>query len=302
MQENAKVYGNTASGVGGGVYASYGTLTMRDNAEVSGNRVTGDYASGGGIGTGYYTTIAMQDHAKVSGNTASGDYATGGGMYAFYHAGFTMRDNAEISGNTATGDHASGGGLAVVGQILTMTGNTAIKNNTAAGAESYGGGVLLKLAIYVYGDHNGELWMRDSASVSGNEAQNGGGIYVDTGASTEYYDGGSLYPSSRLISNILCMYDNASVHGNRASGNGGGVLVNGTGNADYSGRFRISGGVIPGNTGPAEQQNTAAQGAALYVVPAATAQRGTWSGDTFTGLGNLSTTGNAIRVVNGALQ
>jgi hypothetical protein len=169
MQDNAAIYNNTATNAGGGVYASYATLTMRDNAEVSGNRVTGDYA-------------------------------TGGGVYAFYHAGFTMRDNAEISGNTATG------------------------------ADNYGGEVLLKLASYVFGAHNAELWM----------------------------------------------WDNASVHGKRTSGNGGGVLVDGyTGNAANSGLFRISGGIISGNTGVAEQQNTVAQGAALYIVPAVAAQRGT---------------------------
>jgi hypothetical protein len=95
------------------------------------------------------------------------------------------------------------------------------------------------------------------------------------------------------------------MNGGTISGNtGGGVAVFFTvysGGRVEEGTFRMSNGIIYGSNEPnTSLRNTATNGAALY--NSGTAQRGTFSGDTWIRSGDLSTTNNTIRVVRGNIQ
>jgi hypothetical protein len=134
-----------------------------------------------------------------------------------------------------------------------------ISGNTSS---SSGGGVYVS---------SGTFFTMNGGEISGNTASYGGGVYVSSGTFT--MNGGEI-------------------SGNTASyGGGGGVYVSG-------GTFRIVTGTIYGS-GEADTslRNTANDGAALYNN--GTAQRGTFNGETWNSKGDLSTTNNTIKVVNG---
>jgi predicted outer membrane repeat protein len=92
------------------------------------------------------------------------------------------------------------------------------------------------------------------------------------------------------------------ISGNSASSQGGGVYVDGT--------FRMSGGVIYGNTAtPTTLRNTAGSGAALYKNPPGdgyyytpAAEYGIINGAVFSKSGDINTTNTTVRIVNGNLQ
>jgi hypothetical protein len=193
----------------------------------------------------------------------SGNYAITGSAVFVPTGTFTM-NGGEISGNTE-------GGVRVDGPF-TMNGGK-ISGNYAS---LYGGGVL------IYG---GTLTM-NGGEISGNSGSSfGGGVYVNSG--TFAMNGGEISGNSAT----------------GAYGYGGGVYV-------FGGTFRISNGAVYGSD--EGKANTANQWAALYVnqgisVPSqgignGTAQYGTFNGGTWNSNGNLTTTDNTIRVVNGLLQ
>jgi uncharacterized repeat protein (TIGR02543 family) len=286
------ISGNIADdGGGGGVLVNTGTIIM-NGGTISGNEARG----GGGVNILYDSTFIM-NNGKISGNTAS----SGGGVScdAWYDGPrglvtFTM-DGGEISGNAAS----SGGGVDASLTNFTMIGGL-ISDNTAVGR---GGGV-------VENNSYGGSFIMNGGQISGNKVtegylslEDGGGVYVG-------YDftmnGGTI--SGNTAKNMgggVCVgsygatftMNGGTISANTAS-SGGGV------SASYEGTFRITNGTIYGsNAAVANLRNTANSGAALYVIgSSSTAQRGTFSGSTWNSLGNLSTTNNTIRVVNGVLQ
>jgi hypothetical protein len=148
MSGNARITGCSV-GVKGG------TLTMSDNAEISGNK-------GMGVTAG---TVTLSGNAKISGNEGVGVYA---GIV-------TLSDNAEISGN-------KGGGVSLVSYWgyrdrakLTISGNASITGNTA----KKGGGVVY---VIESGGQGGDIVM-EGGTISGNKAEYGAGVYVLKGCS-----------------------------------------------------------------------------------------------------------------------
>ena len=102
---------------------------------------------------------------KVSGNTAD----KGGGIYGYYShpdMGVIKISGGEVSGNTAT----AGGGIYSKYQ-LTVSDSAQIKNNTAPNGS--GGGIAIP--------HGGTFYFT-GGTVSGNTADEGGGIYISTTA------------------------------------------------------------------------------------------------------------------------
>jgi uncharacterized repeat protein (TIGR02543 family) len=192
-----------------------------------------------------------------------------------------MRGNTKITGNTVTSSSNStyGGGVYVDnGANFTMCNSSSVSGNTANGT----GGPSLGFTRYagygggVYVAASGNLTMRDDSIISGNSARSN---------NTGYGSGGGVY----FRGETFIMQDNATVSGNTATGNGGGVSNGGT--------FRITGGTIYGSNAEASLRNTGTN-AAL----AGTAEYGTFSGNTFISAGDLTSTDNTIRVVNGVLQ
>lgn len=217
---------------GGGFYVgSSATLTIEGKKNLSGFVAS---SNGGGI---YSLGTLNINGGTISGNTAT---SLGGGVYSANN--FTMTDGT-ISDNTA----ASGGGLAITSKLIYITGGT-IAGNTAT---SNAGGLLVKGCGVDY----------KNGSITGNNADCGGGVGVDSG--TFYLGSGSI-------------------SGNKATTRGGGLYIFG----GDSSSFGLTNGTISGNS--------AKYGGGVYLETGAfTMSGGTISGNTSTGAGS------AIYVRNG---
>lgn len=209
-----EISGNKVAENGGGVYIKDGGTFTMNGGEITENS-TGHSGGGVFVNNGY----DGWDHAQfnmnggtISNNTASGPNANGGiggaggGIAA---AGTSTADNAGedavvIQNGTITGNRAEidGGGIYLTNSNASITGS-AISDNTAAaiqgeGTVQSGGG------IFVTGNKS-DVTVTNS-TISGNEASQGGGIYVQQGAEVTMNGG--------------------SVTGNKANAGGGGILVN----------------------------------------------------------------------------
>ena len=226
------VSGNSAEN-GAGIYIKDGNLYMA-NGTITQNHITGT-GNGGGIfiENGDFTI----DAGEVSGNTlASGQ---GAGVYIIGSGGkgnFTM-NGGEISGNTTSGN--DGGGVYINGGNFTLN-NGSITGNTA----SDGGGVYLNNGNFslVTGEISGNIasgngggvylvgedceYRLKNGSITGNEAEYGGGVYLANG-------------SFILADN---RNDTGSISENNASGSGGGIYIAGDGD------FTMNGGTVMRNS------------------------------------------------------
>ncbi|GHU60900.1 hypothetical protein FACS189445_1730 [Spirochaetia bacterium] len=228
-------------GRGGGAYISGGTFTMNTDSYVRGNTGIGVYAVSscaitmkndssihdntlGGVNiTG---TLIMDDSSKVHHNsgygiTGVGDITmnTSSSVYdntgiGVVHSGsgtFTMNNNTEVRNNSGRGVTSSGkielnnyssvkdnagGGVSFNGTTFNMKDDSSVKDNGTTGSGS-GGGVYITA---------GTLTMEGRSSITGNEAANGGGVYVGTNSA-------------------FTMNDSSYVRNNTASVNGGGVYL-----------------------------------------------------------------------------
>jgi len=238
-------------------------------------------------GSGAMRTVSISDRRSNltvgSGVTAILDsnitLTSGSSAYASLvkvESGGTLIMNAgsKISGNkywfidsTSYSTSTYGGGVHIAGGTFTMNGGEITDNEAFYG-----------LGVYV---GSGAFTM-NGGKITGNKSDDGhgGGVYVNSGA-VFTMTGGEISGNGTR--------DNSSYEVRR----GGGVFT--------SGIFRMSGGVIYGSNASASLQNKATTGAALY-RGSGTAQYGTFNGATFVSAGNLNTSENTIRVVNGNLQ
>jgi hypothetical protein len=261
-----------------------GTLVMETGSKITGNKNT---IGGGGVVV--FGTFTMNG-GEISGNTAS---SVGGGV-DIYNGTFTMV-GGEISGNTAS----NGGGVYMTGTNATFTMHSGeISGNTA----TYSGG-----GVYVFGD--GTFTMK-GGEISGNTGPAGGGVYVGWGTFT--MNGGKIsgntastgggayvtytsFPDETYMGTFIM--NGGTISGNTANQSGGGVYVRG----DFDGTFCIVNGTIYGSGETnASLRNTAPTGAALDNN--GTAEHGTFSDDDWNSNGDLDTTDDTIKVVNGNLQ
>ena len=203
-------------------------------------------------------------NAYVSEMNARDRYA--GGVY-LTSGTFIMRDNSAVSGNTVS----------------------ATSNNGAYGyaADAWGGGVF---------NNSGTFIMWDNSTVSNNIAK--------------AHSSGTLQPvavrgGGVLNIGTLIMRGNASITNNSVAATGGSTRGAWGGGIwiSESNILRIEGGTISGNTAASYTQLCLyPDGAPGTGEGPAIAQRGTYSGDTWNSLGNLSSTNSAISVINGVLQ
>jgi len=176
MRGNASVSGNARRGV----YVTEGIFTMRDDASVYSNTVTG--TGGGGVYVG--DTFIMQGNASVHSNTASFTIdrnnrivgAEGGGIY-ITSKGAVIMEGGSVHSNTAV----SGGGLFIAnGGSFRATGGSVYGNNV----ENSGGGMYIA---------NRGSSVMEGGSVYGNTSKkNGGGVLIAGGGSSSL-DGGVIY-------------------------------------------------------------------------------------------------------------
>ena len=133
MEGVASISGNNLWGMGGGVNVlqNLSFFTMQDNARVYDNSAT----YGGGVYIDEGATFIIRDNASVYDNTADygGGVNVGGYLFGYNVSGtsFTMQGNSSVTNNTAT---ASGGGVYVAsGGTFTRSGSASVTNNSSAG-------------------------------------------------------------------------------------------------------------------------------------------------------------------------
>jgi hypothetical protein len=295
--KNGTLTGNTADGSGVGVYIDTGGTFTMSGGDISGNTNSSNASYAGGI-VSVSGTFTMNG-GKISKNTVTGEYCYGGGVYVSGGT-FTM-NSGDISGNTTVG---GGGGVFVWYGTFIMNGGN-ITDNTCT-SDNYnsarGGG-----GVFVYEEGTFTMY---GGTISSNTARNGGGVSLTNGG-TFIMHGGTISGNTAINSGGGVSADWNTVtfimHGGTISGNtaaaGGGVSVYAT--------FRIVSGTIYGNTEiDAKLRNTASyEGAALIVYSSDStwtniAERGTFSGEDWNKAenGDLVTTNNTIKVVNGILQ
>jgi hypothetical protein len=205
--KNSQVFHNTAyasasSGIGGGLYAYSGVLTLTNSLFYLNSAVS----FGGGLE--FDLGQATLDGVQVYSNTAQ----SGGGI----NLGNTNRVtfmNGTIHDNQATLYH--GGGIYTFVGTLTVT-NSSIYRNSAA---SFGGGI-----------NNTDITILDTVQIYSNTTgSDGGGIRnsdvltvtnVSIYSNTATSDGGGLYNDIAA----RALLTNTQVYGNRATSNGGGVF------------------------------------------------------------------------------
>ena len=214
------------------------------------------------------------------------------------HGTFEMRTGAKISNNSISSsnsnlnDGGSGGGVGVDYYGTFIMNGGEISNNSAI---NHGGGV------YVF---NAGTFIMNDGKISGNSGDDGGGVYIygtftmnggvisdNTASSNVGSYGGGVYVRSTGTFTM----NGGGISGNTVTSNpgpGGGVYVVG------GGTFRIVTGTVYGSNAEEGLKNTATSGAAL----SGTAQYGTFTEETWTSAGDLSTTNDTIKVVNGVLQ
>jgi predicted outer membrane repeat protein len=232
----------------GAVYVGSGSLTITDDAVITGNKSGGGiYRDGNGsvllimtgnskitnnAGRGIYyssynkSSITMSDNAEISGNA-------NGGVYLDSDSTLTMSGNAKISGNTTT---ENGGGVYLGGDsTLTMSGNAEISGNTAT---KNGGGVYFQ----------GEIKL-DGGKITNNSAKNrGGGIYMGNSGTMSMSKGEISGNKAEYGAGVFVVekqkftMSGGTITANEAEFVGGGVYVS-TG-ATYT----ASGGTVTGNT------------------------------------------------------
>ena len=169
--------GNYASSPGGGASIFGGTQTVDGNTIVNNTSASGGAGAWIGAFNGGNATLT---NSTVSGNTGS----WGGGVYiGSYYDGALMGSDPElpltvsnctISNNTATSTDYGGGGISAYYGTITLS-NTLLVNNTSA---AYGGGALL----YSFYSSVGPTVLNTTAS--GNSATYGGGVYFASYSST----------------------------------------------------------------------------------------------------------------------
>ena len=167
---------------------------------------------------------------NINRNASSSVY--GGGVYVFKNATFTMYAGS-ITGNKAvpanSGNSGYGGGVYVAEHATFTMLDGSIDHNKA---KSQGGGVYLE----------GRLDLSGSAVISDNEADAGGGVYI------EYTEPASGKYSGETVGTAVLNMSGGSITNNKAEGNGGGVNMAGyDGTGLQGGTFNMSGGSITNN-------------------------------------------------------
>lgn len=208
---------------------------------------------------------------------------------------FMVGDNITLELNNITlkgHDNNRASLVMVIGGLVMNDGSKIIDNKiiTVSGGAK-GGGVWVR--------PHGNFTMNRGVIYGNNVSSgSGGGVYVDNYGTFTINDGeisgNTAGEGSGVHSDGTFTMNGGKIYGNTATFRGGGVNVKGV--------FRITNGTIYGSNAADELKNTAYSGAALSTWSVSNAQYGTFNGDTWISNGNLSSTNNTIKVVNGVLQ
>jgi len=168
------------------IRVSTGVLILGQGAKVTNNKIIGVQVNNNSV-------IIMRDNAEVSNNQYGGNT----GVNLETGSVMVMLDNTAIKGNKSIfNGQGNAGGVAISKGTLIMRGNATIANNSA---DNIGGGVVAF-------ERDGVIEMYDNATITGNTALAGGGIF---------------------LMGVLRMYDTSKITNNTASEEGGGVYGEG---------------------------------------------------------------------------
>ena len=199
---NSTVSENSATS-GGGIFASFGNMTLTGNvtlinSTVSGNLAQGFEGAGGGInarrvtltdstvsgnsnnnflrprGGGIFASDVTLTNSMVSENTVTAEYGSGGGIYSQDVTAI----NSTISGNSA---FFGGGGIRSEG-TLTLSNSTISGNSTLSGG---GGGIGIVYA-------NDSVVTVTNSTISGNSSSSRAGAIA-------FFEGGLLTVHNSII-------------------------------------------------------------------------------------------------------
>ena len=185
---NGCISGNNAK-IGGGVWTS-GRLTM-NGGSVSGNNATED---GGGIFFNGSSPYGIQLNGGEIKNNTAGDL--GGGVF--------NGDWTELRGCTVSGNSANHGGGIYNGGTLKFYSGTVSDNTAVQGGGIHSGGT---------GYGNLTLDLYDTATITGNSAEIGGGVYTkgkDVVLSGSPQVTGNVNSNDKSADN-LCITDNTQM-------------------------------------------------------------------------------------------
>ncbi|WP_277202722.1 DUF4347 domain-containing protein [Victivallis vadensis] len=171
----SSIHSNSATGSGGGIYASGPKLTLvLDGVTLGGAAGKGNTArDGGGIALASATVLSIDDTSVISHNAATGN---GGGIHVASGLGLTLADGFNINSNTAQ----YGGGIYMVSGALAITGPGTFSGNTASIS---GGGIYSSAGtVSLAGSGSGLVFTGNIAKGTGTDT--GGGAVYHKGAMT----------------------------------------------------------------------------------------------------------------------
>jgi Ca2+-binding RTX toxin-like protein len=217
---NSTVTGNESqSGTGGGLYSNDTDGDLPTEVSIQDSSFTNNTSSsnGGGLGISDASADVEIVRTTISGNTAAG--GDGGGAYVYRNEGVRVTDST-FAGNDADSD---GGGIALYSNDAVSIQRSTFSANSAP--DNRGGGVV---AFGTYGP-----LVFENTTLSGNDAEEGGGAYLYTDL-----DEGQTIRNSTIV-------------GNSATLTGGGVFSYGSDNpgGDDDTVF-VSSSIIAGNSAP----------------------------------------------------
>ncbi len=278
--EGGSIENNAAKYYGGGVYVESGTFHMTDGT-LSGNRTLTGYGTSPNYLYGAGAVhVAGGSFVMDGGNITNTETYSGASVQIAAGATFTMNGGAiSKSKRKYTGSADSeteyGGGVSVFGSFEMNGGEI---SSCDAGSGSEGGGVYVD---------TGATFTMNGGLISGNKAGNGAGVLVNANATFTMADGeisgngisstdgsgGGVYNRGSFTIN------GGKINNNTAKENGGGAIVVAAG-----GKLTVTGG---------EMKNNSANGygGAIYVYDNATAYI---SGGTFSGNSVSEYDGGAI--------
>ncbi len=220
--EAGKIYSNSASSNGGGVYVASGaTFTMNTGATISTNTATGNTAIGDGGGGVYNAGTFTMNGGEIFSNTANNGANTSGGGVST--SGTFNMFGGTIGKSGSPNRSRYGGGVCVAGGTFTLDGGDIVFNEASNGASSptwYSGGGVYVGTNATFTLTSGNVGKVVGTTANLNKAKEGGGVYV---AGTFNCNGGN-------------------VQYNTATTNGGGVYVS------NGGLFTLDGGDVIYNT------------------------------------------------------
>ncbi|MDR2785872.1 MAG: hypothetical protein LBB83_08165 [Treponema sp.] len=274
--EDAVIEGNSGGSGGGGIGSRYSDLTLTKG----GIRNNTSPSHGGGIAVmdnttagDFLHTITIEKDIEIAHNTTTTGY--GGGAYFNYTK--VIVNGSKIKNNTAPANY--GGGIVVSYSDFTMTGGE-ITDNTAG---RNGGGMWIENHDTVPPIVNATTTLKGDILITGNKSQGsgdfttygGGGIAFRTGtlklelgaggiiANNEADHGGGIYVEAHGIITLT----GGSIQNNKARKNGGGVYIGSPSRDDIALSFTMTGGTIYGEG--SDKSNTVdsgGSGKAVYII------------------------------------